>query len=69
MVSAGESVEVTLPRNEVKLNAFVIPTPPEGKETRPAGDDDDLSHLLMTLPVFVTIAASLQGPTMRTTGI
>lgn len=31
VVSAGESVEVTLPRNEVELNAFVIPTPPEGK--------------------------------------
>ncbi|CAF92651.1 unnamed protein product, partial [Tetraodon nigroviridis] len=30
VVSAGESVEVTLPRNEVELNAFVIPTPPEG---------------------------------------
>lgn len=32
MVSAGESVEVTLPRNEVELNAFVIPTPLEGKQ-------------------------------------
>ncbi len=31
MVSAGESVEVTLPRNEVELNAFVVPTPPAGK--------------------------------------
>ncbi|KAK2830621.1 hypothetical protein Q5P01_018552 [Channa striata] len=27
VVSAGSSVEVTLPRNEVELNAFVIPTP------------------------------------------
>ncbi|XP_073339107.1 dyslexia-associated protein KIAA0319-like protein isoform X1 [Pagrus major] len=26
VVSAGESVEVTLPRNEVELNAFVVPT-------------------------------------------
>ncbi|TKS88189.1 Dyslexia-associated protein KIAA0319-like protein [Collichthys lucidus] len=30
VVSAGESVEVTLPRNEVELNAFVVPTPPTG---------------------------------------
>ncbi|XP_028278237.1 dyslexia-associated protein KIAA0319-like protein [Parambassis ranga] len=30
VVSAGESVEVTLPRNEVELNAFVVPTPPKG---------------------------------------
>ncbi|KAM9384150.1 dyslexia-associated protein KIAA0319-like protein [Pholidichthys leucotaenia] len=30
VVSAGESVAVTLPRNEVELNAFVVPTPPEG---------------------------------------
>ncbi|XP_070702418.1 dyslexia-associated protein KIAA0319-like protein [Pempheris klunzingeri] len=30
VVSAGESVEVTLPRNEVELNAFVVPTPQEG---------------------------------------
>lgn len=33
VVSAGESVEVTLPRNEVELNAFVIPTPLEGNQT------------------------------------
>uniref|UniRef100_A0A8C4H9M0 KIAA0319-like n=1 Tax=Dicentrarchus labrax TaxID=13489 RepID=A0A8C4H9M0_DICLA len=31
VVSAGESVEVTLPRNEVELNAFVVPTPLPGK--------------------------------------
>lgn len=31
VVSAGKSVEVTLPRNEVELNAFVVPTPPPGK--------------------------------------
>uniref|UniRef100_A0A1A7YRW2 KIAA0319-like n=2 Tax=Iconisemion striatum TaxID=60296 RepID=A0A1A7YRW2_9TELE len=30
VVSAGESVEVTLPRNEVELNAFVVPSPPPG---------------------------------------
>lgn len=30
VVSAGESVEVTLPRNEVELNAYVLPAPPEG---------------------------------------
>ncbi|XP_041665595.1 dyslexia-associated protein KIAA0319-like protein [Cheilinus undulatus] len=30
VVSAGESVEVTLPRNTVELNAFVVPTPPPG---------------------------------------
>lgn len=31
VVSAGESVEVTLPRNAVELNAFVVPAPTEGK--------------------------------------
>ncbi|XP_065326618.1 dyslexia-associated protein KIAA0319-like protein [Pelmatolapia mariae] len=30
VVSAGESVEVTLPLNEVKLYAYVVPTPPNG---------------------------------------
>uniref|UniRef100_A0A4W5KJV9 KIAA0319 like n=1 Tax=Hucho hucho TaxID=62062 RepID=A0A4W5KJV9_9TELE len=30
VVSAGESVEVTLPRNEVELNAFVVPAPQRG---------------------------------------
>ncbi|CAK6977399.1 dyslexia-associated protein KIAA0319-like protein isoform X2 [Scomber scombrus] len=30
VVSAGESVEVTLPRNEVELNAFMVPTPQSG---------------------------------------
>uniref|UniRef100_A0A8B9LFQ5 PKD domain-containing protein n=1 Tax=Astyanax mexicanus TaxID=7994 RepID=A0A8B9LFQ5_ASTMX len=30
IVSAGENVEVTLPRNEVELNAFVVPAPPLG---------------------------------------
>ncbi|XP_059412249.1 dyslexia-associated protein KIAA0319-like protein [Carassius carassius] len=29
-VSAGKNVEVTLPRNEVELNAFVVPAPPSG---------------------------------------
>ncbi|XP_069373012.1 dyslexia-associated protein KIAA0319-like protein isoform X2 [Paralichthys olivaceus] len=32
VVSAGESVEVTLPRSSVELNAFVVPTPPAGTE-------------------------------------
>ncbi|XP_074161198.1 dyslexia-associated protein KIAA0319-like protein homolog [Sminthopsis crassicaudata] len=31
IVSAGESVEMTLPENEVQLNAYVIPAPQEGK--------------------------------------
>lgn len=31
VVSAGDSVEVTLPNNEVQLNAFVLPEPPPGK--------------------------------------
>ncbi|CAH2221972.1 dyslexia-associated KIAA0319 homolog [Pelobates cultripes] len=31
VVSAGDSVEVTLPKNAVQLNAFVLPVPPEGK--------------------------------------
>ncbi|XP_068125203.1 dyslexia-associated protein KIAA0319-like protein homolog [Hyperolius riggenbachi] len=31
VVSAGPSVEVTLPKNAVQLNAFVVPQPPEGK--------------------------------------
>ncbi|XP_051527354.1 dyslexia-associated protein KIAA0319-like protein isoform X2 [Myxocyprinus asiaticus] len=30
VVSAGNSVEVTLPRNEVELNAFVVPAPRSG---------------------------------------
>ncbi|XP_028819255.1 dyslexia-associated protein KIAA0319-like protein [Denticeps clupeoides] len=30
VVSAGNNVEVTLPRSEVNLNAFVVPSPPEG---------------------------------------
>ncbi|XP_054855230.1 dyslexia-associated protein KIAA0319-like protein homolog isoform X2 [Eublepharis macularius] len=29
-VSAGDSVQVTLPKNEVELNAYVLPPPPEG---------------------------------------
>uniref|UniRef100_A0A8C7TEM0 KIAA0319 like n=1 Tax=Oncorhynchus mykiss TaxID=8022 RepID=A0A8C7TEM0_ONCMY len=32
VVSAGESVEVTLPRNEVELNAFVVPAPQPGAD-------------------------------------
>lgn len=31
VVSAGDSVEVTLPKNEVQLNAFVLPEPPPRK--------------------------------------
>nr|DBA33685.1 TPA: hypothetical protein GDO54_001328 [Pyxicephalus adspersus] len=31
VVSAGTSVEITLPKNEVQLDAFVVPEPPEGK--------------------------------------
>lgn len=31
VVSAGDSVEVTLPENEVQLNAFVLPEPPPRK--------------------------------------
>ncbi|KAM4044544.1 dyslexia-associated protein KIAA0319-like protein homolog isoform 1-T2 [Anomaloglossus baeobatrachus] len=31
VVSAGDSVEVTLPKNAVQLNAFVLPESPEGK--------------------------------------
>ncbi|XP_056877695.1 dyslexia-associated protein KIAA0319-like protein isoform X1 [Takifugu flavidus] len=42
VVSAGESVEVTLPRNEVELNAFVIPTPLE--ETNYAYDWHLITH-------------------------
>uniref|UniRef100_A0A8C1HF76 Si:ch211-193k19.1 n=1 Tax=Cyprinus carpio carpio TaxID=630221 RepID=A0A8C1HF76_CYPCA len=30
VVSAGKNVEVTLPSNEVELNAFVVPAPPSG---------------------------------------
>ncbi|XP_017294560.3 dyslexia-associated protein KIAA0319-like protein [Kryptolebias marmoratus] len=30
VVSAGEGVEVTLPRSEVELNAYVVPPPPPG---------------------------------------
>uniref|UniRef100_A0A6Q2X2K4 PKD domain-containing protein n=1 Tax=Esox lucius TaxID=8010 RepID=A0A6Q2X2K4_ESOLU len=35
VVSAGESVEVTLPRSEVELNAFVVPAPKPGTPTQP----------------------------------
>lgn len=31
MVSAGESVQITLPKNEVQLNAYVLQEPLEGK--------------------------------------
>ncbi|XP_068924012.1 dyslexia-associated protein KIAA0319-like protein homolog isoform X1 [Petaurus breviceps papuanus] len=31
VVSAGDSVEMTLPKNEVQLNAFAIPAPEKGK--------------------------------------
>uniref|UniRef100_A0A672MYR6 KIAA0319 like n=1 Tax=Sinocyclocheilus grahami TaxID=75366 RepID=A0A672MYR6_SINGR len=34
VVSAGHNVEVTLPRNEVELNAFVVPAPPSGTKWR-----------------------------------
>ncbi|KAJ8384968.1 hypothetical protein AAFF_G00196340 [Aldrovandia affinis] len=32
VVSAGKSVEVTLPRNEVELNVFVLPATPKGTD-------------------------------------
>jgi hypothetical protein len=31
VVSAGKSVQITLPKNEVQLNAYVLQDPPEGK--------------------------------------
>lgn len=31
MVSAGKSVQITLPKNEVQLNAYVLPEPEPGK--------------------------------------
>ena len=31
MVSAGNSVQITLPKNEVQLNAYVLPEPLAGK--------------------------------------
>jgi len=31
VVSAGNSVQITLPKNEVQLNAFVLPEPDAGK--------------------------------------
>lgn len=34
VVSAGDSVQVTLPKNEVQLNAFVLPEPPPRKASR-----------------------------------
>lgn len=57
VVSAGESVEVTLPRNEVELNAFVIPTPPEGKSTnkkhqKPLESCTFWPHLASSLPYY-----------------
>lgn len=48
VVSAGDSVEVTLPKNEVQLNAFVLPEPPPGKASlglQPrAGDGEKTSR-------------------------
>lgn len=52
VVSAGESVEVTLPRNEVELNAFVIPTPPEGKKTSMMKIPDYSPPLHSTQPII-----------------
>lgn len=31
VVSAGESVQITLPKNEVQLNAYVLQEPDDGK--------------------------------------
>lgn len=31
VVSAGKSVQITLPKNEVQLNAYVLQEPLEGK--------------------------------------
>lgn len=31
VVSAGKSVQITLPKNEVQLNAYVLPEPEQGK--------------------------------------
>ncbi|XP_061737562.1 dyslexia-associated protein KIAA0319-like protein [Nerophis ophidion] len=42
VVSAGESVEVTLPRDHVELNAFVLPTPPQ--DTKYAFDWRLITH-------------------------
>lgn len=67
MVSAGESVEVTLPRNEVELNAFVIPTPPEGEKTTRTGRTGR-SYPAPTAASLVTVAASPQGAATPTTG-
>lgn len=30
-MSAGDNIQVTLPKNEVELNAFVVPPPPTGE--------------------------------------
>lgn len=32
VVSAGKSVQITLPKNEVQLNAYVLPEPEEGMQ-------------------------------------
>lgn len=31
VVSAGDNIQVMLPKNEVELNAFVVPPPPTGE--------------------------------------
>lgn len=54
VVSAGVSVEVTLPRNEVELNAFVVPAPQPGTTTQPTcviTSSYCIIHLYYTHPV------------------
>lgn len=54
VVSAGKSVQITLPKNEVQLNAYVLPEPEQGK-------------LLGNTIVFALVAASFSAFAFETT--
>uniref|UniRef100_A0A669F1J5 KIAA0319 like n=1 Tax=Oreochromis niloticus TaxID=8128 RepID=A0A669F1J5_ORENI len=56
VVSAGESVEVTLPRSEVELNAFVVPTPPNGET------NGTLYEIMITSSFWLTRFALFGSP-------
>ena len=54
VVSAGKSVQITLPKNEVQLNAYVLPEPEQGK-------------LLGNTIVFALVATSFSAFAFGTT--
>lgn len=56
VVSAGKSVQITLPKNEVQLNAYVLPEPEQGKVA-----------LLGNTIAFALVATSLSAFAFGTT--